>query len=399
MNAAVNNENHRTVRGLPGEFLLPEKSHESFFVLDRGRCRSAEVGSCADGAFDLDQAERVSLLGESQRLVQAVKIVDADGVRVAAGVCGGDDIRMRRHGGHAADGLVRAVVDDDVHEVGVDDDIHAAFFKLFLRYGIKRGWYNHNRRGAVPGAEFFDKLKYLGRVLFAAVDHDHVGARLGKGGGAFQRIVHAAFQNQAFNVRADDEILGALRLFAHVDLFAEVGNRRLRLVHLGAEQAVFLQAGLILDNGHRNSHPLERADGVDKMLGEPARVAVKDDGLGGDLADVVDRAEARGHVDQLDVGLALGGGVAQRADPHRVELPHAAVFRDLGVHYDQARQAAVGFQRGDGTLDGKQLFQPRAAHVGGWQAPPWRAFPAPRRSRSRNTGIRSACRRRIVILQ
>ena len=100
------------------------------------------------------------------------------------------------------------------------------------------------------------------------------------------------------------------------------------------------------------------------MLGQAAGVAVEDDGLGGDFHDVIDGAEAAGHVDELNVGLALGGGVTQGGDPHGVELVGLAVLQHGGLLGDQAGDAAVGLDGGDQALHADDLLQAAAAEVG-----------------------------------
>ena len=82
------------------------------------------------------------------------------------------------------------------------------------------------------------------------MNHDRVGARVGKRKRTFKRIFHAAFENKALDSRTNHKVLGALRLLSRPDFFTEIRNRRLRLLHLGAEQTVFLESGLILDNDH-----------------------------------------------------------------------------------------------------------------------------------------------------
>ena len=137
----------------------------------------------------------------------------------------------------------------------------------------------------------------------------------------------------------------------------------LRLPDFRAEQAVLLQAGLVLNDDHGDAHAFEGADRVDEMFREATRVAVEDDRLRGDLDDVVDGAEARGHVDKLDIGLALRRAVAERAHPHPVELLRAAVLVHAGLFHDEARDVAVGFHNGYETLHLKKLFEAGMPHV------------------------------------
>ena len=65
--------------------------------------------------------------------------------------------------------------------------------------------------------------------------------------------VEDRIENQGFNPCADHEFLRALGFLAGADLRTEVLNGVLRLDHLGAEEAVLLEAGLVLDNDHGNS--------------------------------------------------------------------------------------------------------------------------------------------------
>ena len=77
---------------------------------------------------------------------------------------------------------------------------------------------------------------------------------------------------------------------------------------------------------------------------------VQDDRLGGNLHDIVNGTHAAGHVHQLDVRLALGGGVAQGGHPHAVELPGLALLIDHGFFRNQPGDARVRLDDGQKGL-------------------------------------------------
>lgn len=91
--------------------------HKSIFVFNSRRRGSAEVIACADGALHLNQSQFIAGFRLLQCFVQLIERVDGNGVRIAAGFCDCDKIDLCRHGGHAADGFVRAVVNHDMDQV------------------------------------------------------------------------------------------------------------------------------------------------------------------------------------------------------------------------------------------------------------------------------------------
>ena len=264
-----------------------------------------------------------------------------------------DGFRRLLHGGEGGAGQL----------IGIDHDIDPAGFELLLRDGVEAGGHHHQGGAGIPGAEALHELEDLRRVLLSGMDHDGVGAGGHEGEGPGQGVLHPLLQDQAFDPGADHEILCPLGALAGGYFFGEMLDGILGLGHLRTEEGILLQAGFILDDHHGDAHALQGPDRIHKMLRQSAGVPVEDDGLGGHLADFVHRAEAGGHVHQLDIRLAPGGGIAEGGDPHGVKLADAAVFRDLRVLDDQAGEAAVGLHGGDGALHGQQLFQPAPAQI------------------------------------
>ena len=247
--------------------------------------------------------------------------------------------------------------------VGINDDVRAELLPFLLVDSVERGRNEHDRRISVFRTELFNEFLDLGRVLLAAMDHDCVRAGLDECECTRQSVLHAAFQDEAFDSGADHEVARFLRGFARPDLRREVFDAVLRLLDFGAEQAVLFQPGLILDDDHGNAHAFERAHRVDEMFRETACVAVEDDRLRGDFHDVIDRAEARGHVDELNVGLSLGRAVAKRTHPHPVELLRAAVLVHAGLFHDETGNAAVSFHDGHEALHLKQFLEAGTSDV------------------------------------
>ena len=145
------------------------------------------------------------------------------------------------------------------------------------------------------------------------MDHNGIGSGLHKCKCAFQSVVHTLFQYEALNPGANHKVFCFLGFFTGFDLLAEVLNRILLLLDLCAEQGVFLQSDLVFYDDHRNPHTLKRTDGIDKMLGLSAGVAVEYYGFGGHLHYIIDGTEAAGHVNNLNIRFPFGRGVAKRA--------------------------------------------------------------------------------------
>ena len=203
-------------------------------------------------------------------------------------------------------------------------------------------------------AEGVGKGEDLRRLLAARVDHDAVGARRHISGSALQSVFHPLFEDKALDARDDHEIVRALRLLTRRDLRREVLDRVLLLLDLRAEERVLLEADLVLQDHGGDAHALQGVNVVDEVLDEAARIGVEDDWLRRHVHDVVDRADARRHVDELDVGLALRRRVAEARYPKRVELVEAALVLDDGLLRQKPREPVVHL---DGLDDGHDLQQ------------------------------------------
>ena len=247
--------------------------------------------------------------------------------------------------------------------IGIDDDVGAPALPFLLGHAVEGGRYQHDGRFRILRPEFFDKFKDLRRILFPAVDHDSIRPGFREGESPGQGVLHTPLQNQALDPGTDHEFSGALSFLPGADLLAEIFDAVLRLLHFRAEEGVLLQPRLVLNDHHGHAHPLQGADRVDKMFRQSAGIPVKDDGLGGHLHDIVDGPEAAGHVHQLDIRLALGGGVAEGREPHGVELPGASVLMHNSVLHDQAGQPVVGFHHRDQALHAQQALQPAPAQI------------------------------------
>lgn len=228
--------------------------------------------------------------------------------------------------------------------VGVDDDIDASVGEdLLVSGGVGGGDRDQGdaaRELVVGGAEGKD---FVGGLGFG-VDHDAVGPGVDVGLDAAESIFLSGASDEGLAAGDDHEVVGDTGGAAHFDLFNDGFDGGLTLVVAGFEEGVLLEAGLVLDDDSGDPKALESTDHVGKVVGEAAGVAVEDDGLGGDFKDVVDGVESGGEVDAFDVGLAFGGGVGQRREPHGVELNLAVVAGDGAVFDDEATESAVGLE-------------------------------------------------------
>ena len=162
--------------------------------------------------------------------------------------------------------------------------------ELLLGLAVKRGRHDDDGRLAVLCAEAVTELVDLGGILLATVDHDAIRPGIPEREGTGERIFHATLKNQAFDTRDDHEVIGELDLLASCDFGTEFVDGSLGLLDLGAEEGVLLQTRLVLDDDGGDAHTLKGADVVHEVLGQPTRVTIEDDWLGGDLHDVVYRA-------------------------------------------------------------------------------------------------------------
>ena len=148
-------------------------------------------------------------------------------------------------------------------------------------------------------------------------------------------------KNKALNTSTNHKLRGFLCVLTRLDFLAEVFNRILSLLNLRAEKGVLFKAGFILDNDHRNAHSFKALNGVNKMLGKAAGIAVEDDGLCCNFHNIVDGSETGGHINKLNVGFALGGTVAKAGNPHGVELIGFTFLQHGGVFGNEPGYSAV----------------------------------------------------------
>ena len=193
------------------------------------------------------------------------------------------------------------------------------------------------------------------------MDHNTIRSRCYESSGTVQCIFHASLQDQAFDSGNDHEIICQLCLFAGCDLGTEVLDAVLSLLHIVSEEGIFLKSGLVLNNDGGNTHFFQCSHCVYEMLRQSAGISVKNNGLRGHFRHVINGTETGSHVHQLDIRLALRRGIAQRADPHGVELVQLAVMLHDGLLCDQPRQSAVYFQRLDNGTDLNELAQALSA--------------------------------------
>ena len=186
------------------------------------------------------------------------------------------------------------------------------------------------------------------------MDHDPVRAGLDVRRRPRHGVLHAHPENEALDAGDDHEVARHLRPLALCKSVAEVLDRVLRLVRIGAEEGVSLQAALVLDHDGRDAEPLERLDREDEVLGLSAGVAVVDDRLRRHLDDVAHGLHARRDVDGLDVGLALRGRVGEAREPHPVELALAVGRRDPRLLDDQPGEPVVRLEQPDERLRREQ---------------------------------------------
>ena len=177
------------------------------------------------------------------------------------------------------------------------------------------------------------------------MDHDTVRAGLYEGKGTLECIFHTLLEDQALDTGDDHEIIGELCFFTGSDLLGELLDRRLGLLHLSTEERILLKACLILDDDCGNAESLKRSDSIYEVLGKSACITVKDDRLGGNFGDILDRSETGGHIDELDVRLTLRSTVAEGAYPHRVKLVELTFVLYYGLLYDKTGKAAVCLHR------------------------------------------------------
>ena len=179
------------------------------------------------------------------------------------------------------------------------------------------------------------------RLLFTGMDHDAICPSPDICFGPGQRILHTLFQNEAFDAGDDHKFPGLKRCFPSRDLLAELLYTGLFLLCACAKKGIFLKAHLIFNNNGRYAHPLQCADIIDKMLCQAAGIPIENNGLGGHLHDLIYGLEAGGRIHQLDIGLALHGGIAEAGDPHTIELTGLQPIFHAGSLHDECAQAAM----------------------------------------------------------
>ena len=247
--------------------------------------------------------------------------------------------------------------------VSVDDNVHAVRRKFILRRHVVGRGNDDKRRFRVVLAEGVAESEHLVRRFRLRVNHDAVRARFDVGVAAGQRIIEALFQNQALAARDNHEILRFLRIFARCDFLAKVGDARLFLSRTRAKQAVLLQPLLVLDDDGADARAFQRLHVVDKVLDQPAGVAVQNNWLRRHFHDFFQRVQAAGHVHQFNIRFSLRGGVAQAADPNCVELAAALGCFDGRLFDNQPCQAVVRLHHGQARLVMQQAAEAAPARL------------------------------------
>ena len=120
--------------------------------------------------------------------------------------------------------------------IRIDHHVDSSVFEFFLRHRIEGSRHHHHGRRLILLPELLHKSKDLIRFLLPAVNHNSVCSRLHVRFCTHQRILHALFQNQAFDPGNDHELFRLLCAFSCCDLGAEIFNRILRLFHFRSEK-------------------------------------------------------------------------------------------------------------------------------------------------------------------
>lgn len=148
--------------------------------------------------------------------------------------------------------------------------------------------------------------------------------------------------------------------FAGCDLGTEILDAVLGLHHIVSEEGIFLSP--VLSSIMMAETPIfpvfslciRNAPSVRRYLRQ-------NNGLRGHFRHVINGTETGSHVHQLDIRLALRRGIAQRADPHGVELVQLTIMLHDGLLCDQSGQAAVNLQCFDNGTDLNELAQALSA--------------------------------------
>ena len=172
--------------------------------------------------------------------------------------------------------------------------------------------------------------------------HDSIRTGSNKRSCPLQCILHALLKNQAFDSGDDHEVICQLSLFTSCNLFTKFFNRRLGLLNLSTEERILLKSLLILDDYCRNAHSFQTSHSIHKMLCQSAGITVKNDRFCSNFHNIVNGAEAAGHIHQFNVWFTFCRAVTQGTDPHSVKLIQLSVFPiNNRFLYNQSRQSGV----------------------------------------------------------
>ena len=254
--------------------------------------------------------------------------------------------------------------------IGVDDHAGSGVAERLFRHIVVAGGNQHHRHIRMLPLERRHESHDLVRLLLLAMDHDAVGSGRHIGVGPGQGVVHSLLEDQTLDPGNAHEVLRYLRLLYCGNLPAEPLDGVLLLDHIGAEEGIFFQPHLVLDDDGGHAQALQRADVEHQMLHQSAGIAVQNNGLGGHLHDLLDGLHPGREVHQFNVRLSFGCGITQAGDPHGVKAPGLSLRLGADRFHNAGREAVMGLHDPDIGLfpqQSAQCAQSPLGHNGGIQ--------------------------------
>ena len=167
-------------------------------------------------------------------------------------------------------------------------------------------WYCHNGYEGVLLVETLTELTDILTSLLLRVNHNAIGTTLlYVCTAALQCIVNALASNETLAAGNNHEVLGHLSVLACTYLLAEMLYSILCLDGIGAEERVFLQSHLVLNDNGRDTVAFQGANSKDKMFQFATCVTIVDNGFRGALQYIGQVLHTGGQVYCLNIGLTL----------------------------------------------------------------------------------------------
>ena len=179
-----------------------------------------------------------------------------------------------------------------------------------FRNRVERRRNDYDRCRFVFCSKLITEFQNLCGIFLSTVNHNPICPCFHKRMSTSQCIFHSLFKNQALYTRNNHKVICQLRFFPCRNLSREIFNTILCLFYLSSKQRVLLQARFVFNNDCRNTHLLQGANSVYKMLRKPASIAIKNNRLGGNLCHIVNRLEPGSHINQLNIRFSLSRRIA-----------------------------------------------------------------------------------------